>query len=144
MYRQPEDIRFFAKVDAGGVCWEWMATRDVDGYGKFDRTVAHVWIWRHLLGPIPDDHEIDHRCRNRGCVNPDHLECVPKLVNRARSFSPWAVHARATHCPKGHPYDGDNLYVVTRANGSTARQCRACSRARSRKAVSSRGASESP
>ena len=136
MYRQPEHVRFFAKVDVDGDCWEWMAARDRDGYPKFARTVAHVWIWRYLVGPIPDGYELDHLCRNRGCVNPDHLEPVPKSVNKARSFSPWAIHARVTECPNGHPYEGDNLVIRTKADGKTKRECRTCRQARSRRKVS--------
>lgn len=142
MYRQPPDVRFFAHVDADGDCWLWTGGMTADGYGAFDDMLAHRWIWRHLVGPIEDGCELDHLCRNRACVNPDHLEAVPSAVNKARSYSPWAIHARVTHCPRGHPYEGDNLILEPRSNGRVRRQCRECHRARGRAAYSQRVASK--
>jgi hypothetical protein len=37
---------------------------------------AHRWIWEQVVGPIPDGIEIHHRCENRACVRPDHLEAL--------------------------------------------------------------------
>lgn len=78
-------------------------------------------------GPIPEGLVIDHLCRNRGCVNPDHLEAVTQRENILRGEGLAAANARKTHCPKGHPYSGENLYVVP---SSGRRQCRICADAR--------------
>ncbi len=68
-------------------CIEWTGRRDRYGYGRFWRDGGWVKAYRaayeRAKGPIPDGLEIDHLCRNRGCVNPDHLEAVTKRVKHA-------------------------------------------------------------
>lgn len=123
--------RFWSKVDADGDCWEWTASVNVrHGYGQFHWKGrphrAHVLAWESLVGPVAEGHELDHRCRNRRCVNPDHLEPVTRRVNTLRSpTAPTAINARKTHCIRGHALRGTNLYV--RPNGH--RNCRSCRRA---------------
>jgi len=75
--RDPRE-RFWEKVDKSGECWEWTAFKDRDGYGKFPRgfpgqQYAHRIAYSILVGPIDTGSQIDHKCHNRGCVNPDHL-----------------------------------------------------------------------
>src|SRR5688500_6772566 len=78
--------RFFDKVD-GGDCWLWTGALD-RGYGKFfpaGKTVrAHRWLFEQLVGPVPDGMDLDHLCRVRACVNPDHLQPVSRRVNLNR------------------------------------------------------------
>lgn len=140
--RKTESERFWEKVDFTGPCWEWTAYR-LQGYGRFGvggrggRIVyAHRWAWEHLVGPIPDGSIIDHLCRNRACVNPDHLEPVTSRVNSLRGYSHAALNARKTHCPQGHPYSEENTYRM--ANGN--RICRTCSLSYSRRYRRERGA----
>ena len=120
--------RFWRKVDKSGDCWVWRGPLNAYGYGNFHiegkTHQSHRLSYESLRGPIPDGFEIDHLCRNRRCINPDHLEPVTPYVNNMRSFSFAAVNARKTHCPKGHPLDGDNLY--RHPNGG--RMCRTCRR----------------
>ena len=83
-----EAERFWEKVDATGDCWEWTSSRTRKGYGGF-RAVsgwasAHRWAYEHLVGPIPPGLQIDHLCRVRHCVNPDHMEPVTNQVNQLR------------------------------------------------------------
>jgi hypothetical protein len=66
---------------------------------------------------------IDHLCRNTKCVNPEHLEPVTIRENLLRGIGPSAKHAVKTHCPAGHEYSGDNLYVHP-VKGM--RYCRTC------------------
>lgn len=80
--------RFWSKVQPTGFCWEWIGGLDV-GYGFFALTHdikvgAHRWAYEHLVGPIPEGLHIDHLCRNRQCVNPDHLEPVTLEENTRR------------------------------------------------------------
>lgn len=107
--KRDETTRFFSKVDASGICWEWTAALAF-GYGRFrvaDKIVqAHRWTWEHLVGEIPEGLDLDHLCRNRKCVNPDHLEPVSRQVNLARGAS-----ATKTHCRRGHTLTSDNIYV---------------------------------
>ena len=69
--------RFWAKVDKTDGCWLWTASIHTTGYGQFriqGRTVvAHREAYRMLVGPIPEGLDLDHKCRNRACVNPAHL-----------------------------------------------------------------------
>ena len=80
--------RFFVKVDANGDCWEWTAYIAPNGYGRFQIHPfvhnAHRLLYEWLVGPVPEGLELDHLCRIRHCVNPDHLEPVPHRVNVLR------------------------------------------------------------
>jgi hypothetical protein len=121
--------RFWSKVDASGICWEWKAAK-ARGYGRFGVgskvVLAHRWAWLNLVGPIGEGLELDHLCRNRACVNPDHMQPVTHTENVRRGYGGWNT-ASKTHCPQGHLYAGDNLMI-----SSGRRYCRACHRAQGR------------
>lgn len=111
-----------------GDCWEWTGNHVNNGYGITTyqgRTyLAHRLVWEALVGPIPDSLEVDHLCLNRGCCNPDHLELVTHAENMRRSqASVAAQNRRKTHCARGHPFSGDNLYINP---GTGQRHCRIC------------------
>lgn len=114
--------RFFEKVDAEGICWQWGGASGANGYGQFSiqgRTyVAHRWCWEYLVESIPSEMTIDHLCLNKMCVNPDHLEVVTRAENSRRAQF-------RHHCPKGHSM-GDALTCRTTGN----RKCRTCHYAR--------------
>ena len=121
--------RFWSFVERSDGCWLWTAGLDWDGYGIFtaeaSRTVrAHRWAYVALVGPIPSGLHLDHLCRNRACVNPDHLEPVTSRINTLRGKTLAAANLAKSHCIHGHPLSGDNLYV--RASGW--RMCRECAR----------------
>lgn len=120
---QSIEERFWAKVQPTGFCWEWTASK-AHGYGYFNGSRAHRFAYELLVGPIPDGLVIDHLCRNRGCVNPDHLEPVTQRENTMRGYSFSRLHARKTHCIRGHEFTPEN--TKTRSNG--ARICRECMR----------------
>jgi hypothetical protein len=118
------DVRgFWEKVNKTEGCWEWLGARTGSGYGVFRRQPAHRLAWIEAHGPIPDGLQIDHLCRNRRCVNPDHLEPVTVRENLLRSPISWAgINARKDICNHGHALAGDNLYRDPRGR----RRCRAC------------------
>lgn len=70
---------------------------------------------------------IDHLCRNRGCVNPLHLQAVPMRENTLRGFGPSAENARKTHCKRGHEFTPENTYLH-----DGRRICKQCNRDRNR------------
>lgn len=121
--------RFWSQVDVhefGSGCWIWLGTTLPDGYGSFfhhgRRVAAHRFSYENVIGPIPSGLQLDHLCRNRRCVRPDHLEPVTCRENVIRGEGLAAKNARKVTCPSGHRYDGIN------ADG--ARVCRACDRNR--------------
>lgn len=123
-YRPSYEEMYRAKIrvnEATG-CWEWTGLMNGTGYGSHAGTCAHRFSWSLKNGPIPKGMQIDHLCRNRACSNPDHLELVTAQENNRRSNSASARNHEKTHCPAGHPYEGDNLYV--RPDGK--RDCKAC------------------
>lgn len=123
--------RFLGKVWIRKVdeCWPWLAGISNDGYGKFfingKQTGAHRAAYELWVGTIPEGLELDHLCRNRSCVNPNHLEPVTKRENTRRGFSPWVENARKTHCPKGHEYNQRNTYSLPHKIDAN-RYCRMC------------------
>jgi hypothetical protein len=127
--------RFRAKLvfRPEGDCILWGGSTNGKGYGCFgiDGVTIRAHRFSYLLsGELTADKQIDHLCRNRACVNPVHLEPVTPRENTLRSpIAIAAVHAAKTHCPKGHPYAGDNL-SVRKVRGRWGRYCRACDRVR--------------
>lgn len=122
---------FWSRVDASGDCWEWVAGRNGNGYGityaSGKAQVAHRWAYEELVGGIPAGLTLDHLCRNKRCVNPDHLEPVTQRVNTLRGHSRAAVNARKSHCIHGHELTPDNVYIV-RLPTAVSRYCRTCRR----------------
>ena len=134
--------RFITKVrviPCGG-CWEWTASLQPTGYGQINSggdaptmLYAHRVSWELFIGPIPEGMWIDHMCRNRLCVNPQHLRVVtPRQNTIENSRSVPAARAAQTTCSRGHPFD------IVRASG--ARRCSICDDASARRRRESMGA----
>ena len=118
--------RFWQKVELGPDCWEWRASKLRDGYGNFwlDGRVrlAHRVAYELVREPIPEGLVIDHLCRNRGCVNPAHMEAVTPAVNNSVERA-HLVNRTKTHCKHGHEFTPEN---TGRFGGR--RYCRECRR----------------
>ena len=123
------DLPLFVVLPTG--CWMWTRFVDRTGYGHaYDRdarrtTRAHRLVYEVFNGPIHRDLEIDHLCRFRSCVNPAHLEAVPRIENQRRGMTPAQVLGRRTTCNYGHPFDATNT-VIRKSNGQ--RMCKICRR----------------
>lgn len=116
-------------IENAAGCWLWTKLLHDQGYARGSMDGRHGYIHRLvyeiLVGPIPAGMQLDHLCRVRHCVNPDHLEVVDQRTNILRGTSPSANHVRKTHCPANHPYAGRNLIVDHKGR----RKCRECANA---------------
>jgi len=120
---------FLKRVTKTSGCWFWLGELNGCGYGRVymgkRRIAAHRIAYELWVAPIPEGLTIDHLCRVRHCVNPDHLEPVTQKVNTLRGEAPSAINARKTHCQKGHEFTPEN----TRRLPDGRRVCRTCRRA---------------
>lgn len=109
-------------------CINWHKSIKDTGYGQtfFRGKVmrAHRVAWIKANGEIPDGMVIDHMCRNRACVNVEHLRVVTQYENLMAGLH--NIDNR-THCNQGHTFEGN---IMVRANGN--RECAECNRVRSR------------
>lgn len=132
--------RFWARVviqDTGyeTACLIWTGSKTTAGYGNLrlpangGYAYAHRLVFEARYGTIPkridgDRAVIDHLCRNRACVNIDHLELVANRTNILRGDTIQAANAAKTHCHKGHAFTPEN----TGRNGKYGRTCLTCQR----------------
>jgi hypothetical protein len=100
-------------------CWLWIGNTSAQGYGTMyfhgENTPAHRAAWQLHRGPIGEGKEIDHLCKTRACVNPDHLRVITKSANLATR------DLVRTHCLNGHPLTDDNCYFER-----DGRRCKTC------------------
>lgn len=115
-------------VEGPGGCWVWTGPVSREGYAKvtYRQRRGHVHRTAYVLFGPPFDRRLhlDHRCRNKRCWNPAHLEPVPCRTNILRGTAPAAENARKTRCKRGHELDGDNLMDLPGGR----RGCRECQR----------------
>jgi len=120
-----ELARFLRYVEVHQVtgCWEWTGAFDRSGYGAFKaqgkKINSHRWSYRFFKGEPAKGLDLDHLCRVRKCVSPEHLEPVTRRVNVLRGL---AGQERKTHCIHGHAYTPENTYRYP----SGGRECRTC------------------
>ena len=116
-------------------CWISNRARMSNGYTRMYHS-GKLWLTHRLSyeahrGPIPDGLVIDHLCRQRACINPDHLEPVTMRINLIRGEGFIGQQSRRTHCIHDHPLAGENLYVSPRGT----RHCQTCRRASRRRSA---------
>jgi len=106
-------------------CWESNGTHDKNGYsmcglGYGFSSQLHRIIYELIKGKIDDKLELDHLCKNTGCVNPDHLEAVTHRENVLRGNH--SIMNKG-YCRKGHILNKDNIYVVPSTGHIRCRKC---------------------
>lgn len=118
---------FWSQVDASGDCWLWTSAGIGDSKNPYGgvtwnhvRCVAHRVAYELLVGPVPEGLVLDHLCRVKRCVNPDHLEPVTNRENILRGYGITAREARRAECVNGH-----SLADAYRRN-TGYRRCRVC------------------
>jgi hypothetical protein len=115
-------------------CWIWTGFIYPNGYANFNAKrgrggYAHRASFEWYKYILPSGAVLDHLCRNRCCINPDHLEIVTHKENQHRS--PIA-NATKEYCPKGHLYDEVNTCVYFKNGKFRSRICRTCAREKAR------------
>jgi len=118
-------------------CWLWSGTIDSYGYGVFvtekkNTFKAHRLSFALKRGYCSSELTIDHLCKNKKCVNPDHMELITNSENVTRGNGPFMINKRKTHCINGHPLSGDNLVTFESERKLGKRQCKICHANRSR------------
>ena len=144
----PWEARFWSKVnvDPAG-CWVWEGSCHHEwGYGHFrdngSTKGAHIVAYERYVGPVPEGHELHHKCENPACVRPDHLIPVTDKEHSALTSNGLGHHyASRTHCKNGHPFSFENTYQRKTA-GSNCRRCKACQKAATRQWRDKRKASQ--
>lgn len=129
------------EVDELTDCWNWTGSFDKDGYGKYGSKTDWVpksyrasrLFYEQLKEPIPQGKVLDHLCRNRKCVNPEHLEVVTNKENILRGDGLASQNAKKTHCVRNHPLSGNNLLLH-----DGHRRCKTCQRENEKRAYARR------
>lgn len=117
----------------GSECWIWIGYIADNGYGELEycgkRDRAHRFVYECLTKQvIPEKLTIDHLCRRRDCVNPEHMEIVTRGENVLRGNSTSGINARKTECIHHHPFDENNTAI----HKDGFRHCKECRKLRER------------
>ena len=113
------------RYEENSTCWLWKGCINPNGYGQFNISGkmrgSHRVSYELYKGKIPEGLVIDHLCRVRHCVNPEHLEAVTNQENCLRGISHQSLK---THCPHGHEYNKINTFIDKKGY----RKCIECDR----------------
>lgn len=130
MHSMDHDVRerLLAMREVQGDCWVWTGSPDRWGYGQMRhggrKVGVHRLAYEVFVGPIPPGMVVMHLCDNPPCFKPEHLRVgtqrdnVIDMIDKGRGRS----RGQSSHCRRGHPYEGNNIYWKPDGNS----QCRIC------------------
>ncbi len=113
-------------------CWLYKGTKSPAGYGRFwdgKKTVmAHRYSYFNFIGEIPTGLVLDHICRVKNCVRPEHLRSVTDRENIMCGIGVAAINYRKKFCLRGHLFDTKNTRYRKDPNDREKfwRICRKC------------------
>jgi len=85
---RPKPLEQLYEINTDTDCWEWLGYIGAKGYANYKyygkMYKAHRFVYEKYKGKIPQGLVLDHLCKNRKCVNPEHLEAVEMVVNSRR------------------------------------------------------------
>lgn len=115
--------RFWGKVDKTETCWLWTGYSTKNGYGSFNMNgqtqLSHRVSWKLSGNTIPDGHVLRHKCRNRHCCNPEHLETGTVAENQADMIRD-GTSQRGTKCHMAKLTEEQVRQIRVRADESRA------------------------
>ena len=128
--REKFDAQWMPEPNSG--CWLWLGKLDRSGYGVFSGNVsAYRASYETVFGEVPLGLDLDHKCRVRICINPDHLDPVTRRENLLRGDTIPSKFIKRTTCNNGHCFSGSNLGYRTCKSSSGKRSipyryCKTC------------------
>ena len=120
--------RFFDKVKfRKDGCWIWTGCRTKEsGYGRIwyngRMYVSHRILYTLFVDDVQESLVLDHKCKNKICVNPRHLRQITNRENVLIGIGPTAMNYRKKSCKNGHEFTKEN----TRIKKDKSRYCRKC------------------
>lgn len=104
-------------------CWIWQGAKDSTGRGYVGRNqtssrLVHRVMYIIKYGEVAEELDLDHKCRQRGCANPDHLEPVTRSENLRRRY---IARGELEAYGRGHPYVEGSYYDY--GNGKMCKEC---------------------
>ena len=129
--------RFWCYVAKSRGCWEWLGSRDPDGYGRFSAMWrgtrkakrAHRFAWEVCVGALASTDILRHSCDNPACVNPEHMSKGAHADNvrdkcakgRASCAGPGdnkpKLSYMAAECIRERHESGESTYSLAREYG---------------------------
>lgn len=126
----PERMASKIQLSPSTGCWLWTSATNYAGYAHYTLAAkkvvrVHRYLYQQAKGAVPRGLVLDHLCRKRNCVNPDHLEAVTQSENIARGLRPTLIHhgSKLMQCKRGHEFNSENTTYSSRG-----RRCRVCRR----------------
>lgn len=131
MFRQQLEEKLRDRSVRQGECLVWTHNLTQAGYGSFSllkrNWLAHRIAHEMWIGEIPEGHDVHHKCENRACIEPTHLESLSRKDHLA-----IGVNSYKTHCKRNHEFTPENTIQVKRNGVITGRSCRQCMNDRNR------------